>query len=294
MPEKAQLLRADRSPSPQPTVQKARLSDVSEMFRLVNYYAERQQMLPKTQLQLYENLRDYSVAVGTSNAPCFSQTCDPGTAGVSPDAAYCLAQHCAQRAPSECGSLLPLLKTAQYACFSRIRLKAAASCRTPKVSPCKKYATLGVSPADCSQSPFPGEICAAGPDAAASILEPPGRRRSQDKNHAALVGTSASQPLLGCGALHIYWENLAEIRALAVAPEMTHRGVGTALVERLLDEARELEIEQVFLFTYEPRFFAHFGFIQVEHRTLPLKVYNECFHCPKFNKCDELAMVLHL
>jgi amino-acid N-acetyltransferase len=100
--------------------------------------------------------------------------------------------------------------------------------------------------------------------------------------------------VVGCGALHIYWENLAEIRALAVAPEMTHRGVGTALVERLLDEARDLEIEQVFLFTYEPRFFARFGFMQVEHRTMPLKVYNECFHCPKFNKCDELAMVLHL
>jgi amino-acid N-acetyltransferase len=170
MPEKAQLLRMDLFPGPQPTVQKARLSDVSEMFRLVNYYAERQRMLPKTQLQLYENLRDYSIA----------------------------------------------------------------------------------------------------------------------------VGMSASNPVLGCGALHIYWENLAEIRALAVAPEMTHRGVGTVLVERLLDEARELEIEQVFLFTYEPRFFAHFGFIQVEHRTMPLKVYNECFHCPKFNKCDELAMVLHL
>ncbi len=75
MPEKAQLHRADPSPGQQPTVQKARLSDVSEMFRLVNYYAERQQMLPKTQLQLYENLRDYSIAVGTSNAACFSQAC---------------------------------------------------------------------------------------------------------------------------------------------------------------------------------------------------------------------------
>jgi amino-acid N-acetyltransferase len=170
MPETAQLHGLDPSRGHQRMVQKARLSDVSELFRLVNYYAERQQMLPKTQLQLYENLRDYSIA----------------------------------------------------------------------------------------------------------------------------VGASAPNPVLGCGALHIYWENLAEIRALAVAPEMTHKGVGTALVERLLDEARELEIEQVFLFTYEPRFFARFGFIQVEHRTMPLKVYNECFHCPKFNKCDELAMVLHL
>jgi amino-acid N-acetyltransferase len=170
MPERADLREIEPSPGWQTDVRKARLSDVNDMFRIINYYAERQQMLPKTKLQLYENLRDYSTA---------------------------------------------------------------------------------------------GEA-------------------------------SASNRVLGCGALHIYWENLAEIRALAVAPEMTNSGVGTALVERLLDEARELEIEQIFLFTYEPRFFARFGFIQVEHRTMPLKVYNECFHCPKFNKCDELAMVLHI
>ena len=66
MPEKAQLHRVDPFPGQQPTVQKARLSDVNEMFRIINHYAERQQMLPKTQLQLYENLRDYSIAVGTS------------------------------------------------------------------------------------------------------------------------------------------------------------------------------------------------------------------------------------
>ena len=61
----------DLSPGQQPTVRKARLSDVNEMFRIINHYAERQQMLPKTQLQLYENLRDYSIAVGTSAPnPC--------------------------------------------------------------------------------------------------------------------------------------------------------------------------------------------------------------------------------
>jgi amino-acid N-acetyltransferase len=151
-------------------IRKARLSDVSDMYRIVNYYAERQLMLPKTQLQLYENLRDYSVAI------------DP----------------------------------------------------------------------------------------------------------------SVSNQLQGCGALHIYWENLAEIRAIAMAPGETRKGIGTLLVNQLLNEAREMQIEQVFLFTYEPKFFNSFGFIQVEHSAMPLKVYNECFHCPKFNKCDEVAMVLHL
>jgi amino-acid N-acetyltransferase len=157
-------------PGEDPLIRKARLTDVNEMFRIINHYAESQLMLPKTQLQLYENLRDYSV----------------------------------------------------------------------------------------------------------------------------LSEASAQDRILACGALHIYWENLAEIRALAVAPGMNGKGIGTSLVKELLDEARELGIDQVFVFTYEPKFFSRFGFIQVEHRTMPLKVYNECFNCPKFNKCDELAMVLHL
>jgi amino-acid N-acetyltransferase len=170
MPENAPLHFIEPFPDARPVVRKARLTDVNEMYTIINHYAEIQLMLPKTQLQLYENLRDYSVAA------------DP----------------------------------------------------------------------------------------------------------------AAPAHILGCGALHIYWENLAEIRALAVAPGMARKGIGTHLVEQLLAEARELEIEQVFLFTYEPEFFNRFGFIPVDHSAMPLKVYNECFHCPKFNKCDEVAMVLHL
>jgi len=151
-------------------VRKARLSDVNAMHRIINYYADRQLMLPKSHLQLYENLRDYSVAADTADA----------------------------------------------------------------------------------------------------------------------------STVLGCGGLHIYWENLAEIRALAVLAESARKSVGTTLVEQLLEEARSLGLEQVFVFTYVPGFFGRFGFVAVEHRSLPLKVYNECFHCPKFNTCDEVAMVLSL
>jgi len=147
---------------------KARLRDVGEMARIVNFYAAQQQMLPKTHLQLYENLRDFSV-----------------------------------------------------------------------------------------------------------IEDAEGR-------------------VIACGALHIYWENLAEIRAIAVAEGMNRKGLGTLLAERLIDEAREFCLEQVFCFTYVPKFFNSLGFIQVEHSVLPLKVYNECFQCPKFNKCDEIAMVMQL
>jgi amino-acid N-acetyltransferase len=148
---------------------KAKPADVGEMYRIINHYAEKQLMLPKTHLQLYEFLRDYTVAM----------------------------------------------------------------------------------------------------DVAAGTL-------------------------MGCGSLHFYWENLAEIRAVAVAPGAVQSGIGTLIVESLLAEARGYQLEQVFVFTYVPKFFSRFGFLQVEHGTMPLKVYNECFHCPKFNTCDELAMVLHL
>jgi amino-acid N-acetyltransferase len=168
MSESAKLRIVEPLPGQQPLVRKARLTDVNGMFRIINHYAEKQLMLPKTQLQLYENLRDYSIVSDSSNR------------------------------------------------------------------------------------------------------------------------------ILGCGALHFYWEDLAEIRALAVAPGMTRRGIGSSLVEQLLDEARQMSVERIFVFTYDPVFFGRFGFIQVEHKTMPLKVYNECFHCPKFNKCDEIAMVLHL
>ena len=138
-------------------VRKARLSDVNAMHRIINYYADRQLMLPKSHLQLYENLRDYSVATDTAD----------------------------------------------------------------------------------------------------------------------------DSTVLGCGGLHLYWES-------------ARKCVGTTLVEQLLEEARSLGLEQVFVFTYVPGFFGRFGFVAVEHRSLPLKVYNECFHCPKFNTCDEVAMVLPL
>jgi amino-acid N-acetyltransferase len=170
MTEKAPVQSARSISDQKPLIRKARPGDVNDMYRLINYYAEKQLMLPKTQLRLYEFLRDYTVA----------------------------------------------------------------------------------------------------------------------------TETTAPNKVLGCGALHIYWEDLAEIRALAVDPEIARRGIGTYIVNQLLNEARDLEIGEVFVFTYEPKFFGRFGFVQVKHNDLPLKVYNECFNCPKFNKCDELAMVMHL
>ncbi len=97
--------------------------------------------------------------------------------------------------------------------------------------------------------------------------------------------------IIGAGALHIVWEDLAEVRALAVAPDRERRGVGRSIVKRLLEEARALGINRVFALTYRPGFFEKCGFQVVSKELLPHKVWGECINCPKFPKCDEVAML---
>jgi amino-acid N-acetyltransferase len=97
--------------------------------------------------------------------------------------------------------------------------------------------------------------------------------------------------LLGCGALHFYTPTSAEIRSLAVAPERKTGGIGRAIVETLEAEARENELDEVFAFTYVPGFFQKLGFDEVERGELPLKAWKECLRCPKFQACDEIAML---
>lgn len=99
---------------------------------------------------------------------------------------------------------------------------------------------------------------------------------------------------LGAGALHIIWEDLAEVRALALEPAVQRRGIGRRLVETLIDEARTLEIGTVFALTYQPDFFGKCGFRAVGKEEMPQKVWKECINCPKFPHCDEVAMVIEV
>ncbi|MEM7203090.1 MAG: N-acetyltransferase [Planctomycetota bacterium] len=94
----------------------------------------------------------------------------------------------------------------------------------------------------------------------------------------------------GCGALHIAWSDLAEVRSLAVNPRIQRKGLGRVLVDHLAHEAEELGIARLFAFTYVPGFFERLGFSVVEHQTLPHKVFQDCLNCPKFHRCDEIAM----
>lgn len=98
--------------------------------------------------------------------------------------------------------------------------------------------------------------------------------------------------LLACVALHIVWEGLAEVRSLAVREGQQAQGLGAMLVEACLEEARELGLRTVFALTYRPGFFEKLGFRQADVMTLPRKVWNECYRCPKFPSCNEIAMVL--
>lgn len=95
----------------------------------------------------------------------------------------------------------------------------------------------------------------------------------------------------GCGALAVIWTDIAEVRSIAIDPAHQKLGLGTRLAERLLAEAEELGIARVMAFTYVPGFFEKLGFEVVEHASLPHKVFNDCLNCPKFNKCDEVAVL---
>jgi amino-acid N-acetyltransferase len=100
--------------------------------------------------------------------------------------------------------------------------------------------------------------------------------------------------LAGCAALHFYTPTSAEVRSLAVLPDRKQGGVGRALVEALEEEARENDLEVIFAFTYVPQFFAKLGFGEVERGELPLKAWKDCLRCPKFQKCDEIAVLKRL
>jgi amino-acid N-acetyltransferase len=100
--------------------------------------------------------------------------------------------------------------------------------------------------------------------------------------------------IAGTCALHPCWEDLGEIRSLAVKEPYTRQGIGTHLVKACLEEAASLGIKRVFALTYKPDFFRRFGFQTTDKSKLPQKVWSDCIKCVKFPECDEIAMILNL
>jgi amino-acid N-acetyltransferase len=100
--------------------------------------------------------------------------------------------------------------------------------------------------------------------------------------------------VIACAALHVSWSDLAEIKSLAVAEDSQEQGIGARLVEACLRETKELGIHTVFCLSYKPTFFEKFGFSQLDKMELPRKIWTECYRCPKFPNCDEIALIYHL
>jgi len=112
---------------------------------------------------------------------------------------------------------------------------------------------------------------------------------SEDIRDFSVVVTAGR--LLGCGALHFYSPSIAEIRSLAVAEDAKTHGIGRRLIEALVREASSYSLDAVFAFTYVADFFRKMGFQEVERGELPLKAWKDCVRCPKFQCCDEIAVI---
>jgi len=100
--------------------------------------------------------------------------------------------------------------------------------------------------------------------------------------------------VIACAALHVTWVDLAEIRSLAVDEQAQNQRVGSALVQACLEQAKELAIPRVFCLVRKPAFFEKHGFQLMDKAELPHKVWAECYRCPKFPDCDEVALIRHL
>jgi amino-acid N-acetyltransferase len=125
------------------------------------------------------------------------------------------------------------------------------------------------------------------------IMLPRSRSDLYDSLRDFLVADRGGR-IIGCGALTIEWDNLAEIKSVAVARPYQRRGLGRRLVKACLSESRRLGIGRVFALTMAPAFFARLGFKRVERDSLPHKVWSDCVNCPKFPDCDELAVAIDL
>lgn len=103
-----------------------------------------------------------------------------------------------------------------------------------------------------------------------------------------------NRKVVGCCALHISWDNLAEIKSLAVESKSQSKGIGTKLVTSCIEEAKELGAQKIFVLTYRAKYFQGFGFKRIKHAALPHKIWAECINCCKFPDCREIALVKEL
>jgi len=117
---------------------------------------------------------------------------------------------------------------------------------------------------------------------------------SDNHNNNGNSPDDISGSILACGSLDITWNDLAELRSLAVSHDAQGKGLGTQVVEALMDDATELGLKYVFALTYKPHFFERLGFKIIDKQQLPHKVWSICIDCLKFPVCDEVAMQIEV
>ena len=108
------------------------------------------------------------------------------------------------------------------------------------------------------------------------------------------VCVTPSKKIIGCVGLHVVWEELAEVKSLAVSRNHQGKGIGSRLVEAALDEAIMMKISKVFTLTIKPDFFIKHGFKEVDKAELPHKVWGECVNCCFFPDCEEVPLMIEL
>lgn len=113
---------------------------------------------------------------------------------------------------------------------------------------------------------------------------------AQIRDFTVIVDDTSGE-IIGCGALRIVWEDLAEIRSVAVRSSFQKTGLGSSLINALVEEADSMDIRRVFVLTYRVGLFERLGFQQMDKNMLPHKIWADCINCPKFPECDEIALV---
>ena len=109
-----------------------------------------------------------------------------------------------------------------------------------------------------------------------------------------VVDEDSTHEIVGTCSLRICWEDIAEIRSLAVREDFRGSDLGRAMVEICIREASDMGLKKLFVLTYVPAFFEKLGFKPVDKSVLPHKVWGDCIKCVKFPDCDEEALILDL
>ena len=127
--------------------------------------------------------------------------------------------------------------------------------------------------------------------AAEGVMLPKSRSTLYETIREMIVAVDSEDKVVGVGALHVTWNELAEVRSMAVNRDFTRRGIGGAIVKQLIEEGQSFGVKKFFTLTYKPGFFQTLGFRTITKDELPHKIWRECIDCPKFPNCDEIAMV---